>query len=92
MEVADGVDDVDGLGAEVIGGSDDAGLHSASGHEHGHGVGIMAAADGVDAAALVIVRGAAEFAGPDHEGVIEHAALLEIADECSDGFVDGFDT
>jgi len=33
-------------------------------------------------------RGAAEFAAPEDEGVVEHAALLEIGNECGDGLID----
>jgi len=43
------------------------------------------------AIALAIVRGTAEFAAPDDEGVIEHAALFEVLEEGGDGFVDGAD-
>ena len=87
VEVANGVDAVDGLGTNGIGRTNDAGLHAATGHEHGHGVGIMAAADGVNTAASVVVGRAAEFAAPDDESVVEHAALFEIADQGGHGFV-----
>lgn len=32
--------------------------------------------------------GAAEFGGPDDEGIVEHAALFEVFEEAGDGFVD----
>ena len=63
VEVADGVDDIDGLGADFVGGSDYGSFFdSATGHEHGHGVGVVVAAEGVFAAAACVVGGAAEFA------------------------------
>lgn len=48
----------------------------------------MVAAVVGSAIALAIVRGTAEFAAPDDEGVIEHAALFEVVDEASAGLVD----
>ena len=32
--------------------------------------------------------GAAEFCAEDDEGVVEHAALLEVVEQAGDGFVD----
>ena len=40
------------------------------------GVGVVASADGVNASAFVVVRGATEVATPDDESVVEHAALF----------------
>ena len=67
------------------------GLHAAAGEEHGHGFGVVAAAERIDAAALVVVGRAAEFAAPDDERVVEHAALLEVADERGDRLVHAAD-
>ena len=33
------------------------------------------------------VDGAAEFAAPDHEGIVEHAALLQVGDQRRAGLV-----
>ena len=35
----------------------------------------------IDAAAFVVIRRAAKFAGPNHERVVEHAAFLEVLDQ-----------
>ena len=51
----------------------------------------MVAAVVGSAIAFAIVRSTAEFAAPDDEGVIEHAALFEVSEEGGDGFVDGAD-
>ena len=51
----------------------------------------MVAAVVGSAIALAIVWSPAEFAAPDDEGVIEHAALFEVSEEGGDGFVDGAD-
>ena len=43
----------------------------------------MAAAFGA-----VDAGGAAEFGGPDDEGIVEHAAAFEVAEETCDGLID----
>ena len=46
VEVADGAGDVDGLGADVVGSSDDGTFFdTASGHHDGHGICVVAAAN-----------------------------------------------
>ena len=55
-------------------------------------IGVMAAADGVDSASLVVVRRAAEFPGPDDEGIVEHSALLQILDQGRHWLVDAPDS
>jgi hypothetical protein len=78
--------DVDGiLGdvvAELVGARRRcAGLDAAAGHPDGEAAGMMiAAVVGRGELALGVV-GAAEFAAPDHEGVVEHAALFQVGDE-----------
>ncbi len=89
-EVEDGgveVMDVDGvnggLEAEVIGGAvDGAAFDAATGEPHGKAVVIVVAA--VDFAGIGTWggefddRGAAEFAAPDDERIVEHTALFEV--------------
>ncbi len=59
--------------------------NAATGQSHVEGLGIMVAAGvGVDGGC------AAEFAHPDDERFIEHAALLEIGNQSCERFVDGF--
>ena len=62
----------------------DARLDAAAGEPHGEGVGVMVAA--VVAAALDHRR-AAELAAPDHERVVQQAALLQIGDQGGAGLV-----
>ena len=93
VEVADRVDDVDGLLADLIGGADHrAGLDPAAGEEDRHRLAVVVAAGALAAAADAVVGGAAELAGPDDQGVVEQAALPEVADERGDGLVDRADS
>ena len=63
--------------AVVVGGAVfDAAFDAASGHGEGEAARVMVAAAGT-----LRVSGAAEFAAPDDEGVVEHAPHFEIADE-----------
>ena len=63
-------------------------FHAAAGEEEGVGIGEVIAAEGIaSAGAAFAERGAAEFTAPDDEGVIEHAALAQVADQGGDGFV-----
>ena len=56
MQVADGMSDLNGLRAEFVGGTDDGSLlHAAAGHEHGHGIGVVAATEGINAATFVVI-------------------------------------
>ena len=52
-------------------------LDTASGHEHGAGLGVVISAGSLGH------RGAAEFSAPDDEGVIEEATLFEVLNESS---------
>src|SRR2546423_304134 len=73
--------DADGSEAEFIGGAVDvAAFDTAAGHPNGEAVGVVVAAGGgLAAVALEFNRGSsAKFAAPDDQGVVEHAALLEI--------------
>ena len=70
--------------AELVGLADsDAGLHAAAGHPHGEGVRMMVAAVG----AALHHRRAAKLAAPDHQRVVEQAALLQILDQRGAGLV-----
>ena len=89
VDVADVVDAVDCFVADVIGSADGVACFGAAAREpHRHGIGVMIATV-AGASAIAIVWGAAEFSGPDDEGVIEHAALFEVLEKGGDGFVDG---
>ena len=90
-----GVDvvDVDGVFdwfvAEFVGGAPlGAALDAAAGHPDGVGEHVVVAAVALGHG------GAAEFAGEDDEGIVEHAALFEVGDEGHAGAVDfgGFET
>ena len=59
----------------------DAGAHAAAGHPGGEAARVMIAAIVLLAEPALAVNGAAEFAGPDHQRVIEQAAALEIGDQ-----------
>ena len=84
VEVADVDGLVDDLVAHFVGlAVGDAGLHAGTSHPDGEGVGVVIAADesvAASASAVFLHRGAAEFAAPDDEGVVEHAALFEVGE------------
>ena len=92
MQVADRMGDLDGLGADLVGGPDDGALlYTTTSHEHGHGIGVVATTEGIDAAAFVVVWRTAEFAGPNDERIIEHAAFFEVFDERGHRLIDRTD-
>ncbi len=69
----------------------DAWFHAASRHPHAEASGMMVTAViGCCQLALRVIR-AAKFATPDHQRVLEHAALLQILQECG-GRLIGFTT
>ena len=74
-----------GFVAELVGGADDlAAADFGSGHPDGHGTGVV-----VTAKASLGDGHAAEFAVPDDEGIVEHAAGFEIGEQPGDGGVGG---
>src|SRR5256885_11832124 len=73
--------------SQLVAGADgDAGLNAAAGEPHGVGVDVMVAADCL---ADFSHGSPAKLAAPDHQRLIEQAALLEIANE-SGGRLVGF--
>jgi hypothetical protein len=81
----------DGFVAEFVGGT--VGVSwagTAAGHPDGEGGGIVVASDeGHFATAAVFAHGgAAEFAAPDDEGIIEETAAAEVGEEGVAGLVD----
>ena len=72
----------DDVVAEVVGlAVRDAGLDAAAGHPHGEAARMMIAAVVVVRQLALAVDGAAEFAAPDDQRVVEQAALLQILDQ-----------
>ena len=72
-----------GAQAEFVGAADGlAAFDAAAGHPHREAGRVMVAA-----VALLGHRGAAEFAAPDDERVLEEAAGLEVLEQARDGFV-----
>ena len=89
VEVADGdfvFDDVVGVFVRLAVG--DAAFDAATGHPGGEAAGVVIASVLVALKFALAVGGAAEFAGEDDEGVIEHAALFEIGEEAGAGLID----
>ena len=83
VQVVDVDDVLDGVVAELVGGAvGDAALDAAAGQPH------REALDVVVAAVALGHRRAAELAAPDHERVVEHAALLQVLDQGGRGLVD----
>ena len=73
-----------GVEAEVIGFAEgQAGFYAASGQPHGEGVRVMVAS----VVAALHHRGAAEFAAPDDERVVEQSSLFEILNKRGGGSV-----
>ncbi len=91
-EVEDGgveIVDADGLFlgfvAELVSGTDDlAAADFSTGHPDGHRAGVVVAAE-----ASLGDGHAAEFAVPDDEGIVEHAAGFEVGEQPGDGGVGG---
>ena len=74
-----------GVEAEFVGFAEGGtALDAAAGEPHGEGVGVVVAA----VVAALDHGGAAEFAAPDDEGVLEEAALFEILNEGGAGLID----
>ena len=78
--------DVDGVFGDVVAefvrsSVGDAGLDASAGHPDGETFGVVVAAIIFTGEFALAVGGSAEFATPDHEGVVEHAALLEVLDQ-----------
>src|SRR5262249_50036786 len=76
---------LDGVPAEIVGGAvGEAALCAAAGEPHGE-------AEGVVLAAVLSLGGggAAEFAAPDDQGVVEEGAVFEVGQECGDGLIGG---
>ena len=65
-------------------------LDAATSHPHREAAGMVIASVVVLGERSLTVDGAAEFAAPDDEGVVEEASLLEVADEGPGGLVDFF--
>ena len=64
------------------------GLHAAAGEPGAEALGLVLAAVGLDrrrAREVLAPRGAAEFARPDDQRVVEQAARLEVLDQAGDG-------
>ena len=59
----------------------------AAGHPEGEASGVVVATVGGIGHAALAVDGAAEFAAPDDEGLVEQAALLEIGHERGGGLI-----
>ena len=71
--------------AELIGGPvGEPALHASTGEEHRE-AGVMMVAPGLVLLLILRVRRPAELPAPDDQRILEHAALLEIGDECAGG-------
>lgn len=74
---------IDDVVAEVIGLSvSEAALDPASGHPNRKTAWVMIATI-VGGCSTLPVNGSAEFAAPNHQCVVKHAALFQVLDECS---------
>lgn len=84
MEVVDMHGVFGDIETEIIGFSiSDTAFDTAASHPHGEGIGVMVAA----VVAALHHGGSSEFAAPDHQGILEHAALFEVTDEGCCGLV-----
>ncbi len=76
---------VDRVPTEFVGGAVSmAGFDAAAGEPHGEAEGVMFAAVGAFGGG-----GAAEFAAPEDDGVVEQAVGFEVGEQGGDGFVGG---
>ncbi len=86
LEVVDVDAVLDGGEAELVGLAEgEAGFHAAAGEPHGISIDVVVATDHL---ADLAHRCAAELAAPDHEGGVEEAARLQVADQGGAGAVD----
>lgn len=90
VKVGDVVAAFDGVEAEFISSAVDVtSLGSASCHDDVESVRVMVAAVALQFSFSKLgAGGAAKFAAPDDECVVEHAAKLEVTDEGGDGLID----
>src|SRR5262249_31352295 len=65
----------------VSGANGGAGLYTAACHPDGEAAGMVVTSVVVFREASLAIDSPAEFPAPDYQGVIEHAALLQVADE-----------
>ena len=77
--------DVDGVGRDVVGkiiglAERETWFNSSAGEPNGETAGMMVAAVVFGGERALAVDGAAEFAAPDDERVVEEAAMFEVAD------------
>ena len=92
VDVTDMVDALHRLGSDLVGRPDGVpGLGSASGKPHRHGLGIVVSPIAGSATPDAVVGGPPEFTAPNHQGVLEQTAFLEVFQKSGDGFVDGAD-
>jgi len=79
VQVAQGVNGLDGRAADFIGSAYDvAGFDSAARHPHGHGVRIMVTAPCLAAPSNPVIGAAPELAGPDYQRLLEQASALQV--------------
>ena len=89
LEVVDVHGILQGIEAEIIRATEShTGLDTAAGHPDREGLAVMVASVLLTISSTLGVRGASELAAPDDEGVVEHAALLEVLDQRGRGLVD----
>ena len=80
---------LDDVVAEVVGlAIDRTALGAAAGHPHGETARVVVATVVLLGETALAVDRATELAAPDDEGVLEHAALLEVLDERRAGLID----
>ncbi len=73
---------LDDVVAELVGlAVDMAAFDAAAGHPEAEATGVVVATVGVLGDLALAIRGAAEFAAPDHERIFQQPALLEVLDE-----------
>ncbi len=78
----------DDVVSEFVGFSvNDTGFHAAAGHPDGEAAGMVIAAVVVCRHFALAIIGAAEFAAPDHERLVEQPALFEVGNERRGGTV-----
>ncbi len=71
--------------AQLVGGADgDARLDAAAGHPDGEAVRMVVAAQELRAAPRLVHRRAAELAAPDHQGVVQQPAPLQVRQQGRD--------
>ena len=92
MDISDMMDALNRLRSDLIGRTNRVpDFGTTTGKPHRHGLGVVIPTITGAAASDAVIRCPPEFTAPNHQGVFQQTAFLEIAKQGGDGFVDRTD-